>query len=369
MHALRLGAIVTAMVATAAAAGAQSNGWYNPYVKGLKAFDAARYDEAVRLLERAVDVDPRSARNKYIEGVYRTDYQPYYYLAIAYSKVGAIDKAQATLAKALRAAVPPQLAPQVRDLQQTLGTRAVAATAPTAAAPARPSTPAASVARTHPGAQARPVDRAPESDLIVTNGQAVVRRTPDVAYVTLAVETRARSPREAQQQNADVMNAVVKRLTDAGIARDALRTVGVRLEPEFDTSPQGRRTPRGFVARNAVEATIADVARTGELAEAGVQAGATAIEGIRFDLKDRVGAEREAMRLAVADARALADAAAAGAGRTIDRVVKIEGGRDGDIIMPRMAMARMTADASAPTPVEPGNIEIRARVTLTASMR
>lgn len=203
---------------------------------------------------------------------------------------------------------------------------------------------------------------APQPDVIVTTGEAVVRRAPDMAFVTVAVETRAKSPRDAQRQNTDAMAAVLKRLSDSGMPRDALRTVGVRLEQEFDNA-NGRRVPRDFLARNALEVTV-DVARAGEIADAAVQAGATSLDGIRFDIKDRAGAEREAMRLAVIDARGRAEAAAVGAGRTIDRILKIEQG-DSNAPAPRQTF-RMS---EAVTVVEAGLIDVRAEVTLTVSMR
>jgi uncharacterized protein len=197
----------------------------------------------------------------------------------------------------------------------------------------------------------------------VTTGSAVVQRTPDVAFVSLAVEARAKSPREAQQQNATAMAGVAKRLTELGIPADARKTIGLRLEQEFDTA-NGRRTPRGFIARNALEVRVDDVTRVGEVADAVVLAGATAVDGIRFDIKDRPGAEREAIRLAVADARARADAAAAGAGRAVDRIVKIE---EGERAAPPRPMAVMRMEAS--TVVEAGSIDVRAAVTLTATLR
>jgi uncharacterized protein YggE len=202
---------------------------------------------------------------------------------------------------------------------------------------------------------------------IVTTGTALVQRSPDVAFISLAVESRARTPREAQQQNASTLAAVVKRLTDLSIPADARRTIGLRLEQEFDNA-NGRRVPRGYVARNALEVRVDDLARAGELADAAVQAGATSLDGIRFDLKDRAAAEREAVRLAVVDARGRAEAAAAGAGRTVDRVLKIE---DGERIVspPRPIMAMRAEVQSMPTAVEPGLIDIRATMTLTASMK
>lgn len=209
----------------------------------------------------------------------------------------------------------------------------------------------------------------PQTPVVVMVGDAVVRRAPDRAFVMVSVETRAKSPREAQRLNAEAMTAVQQRLAQARLPKEALRTAGYDLQQEFDFV-QGRRVPREFVARNGIEVRLDDVARTGEIVDAVVQSGATTVSGIRFDLQDRDGAEREALRLAVADARARADAAAAGAGRTIDRVLKIEDSRDGIIAPPRpiMTMAR-AAESAAQTPVEPGTIEIHARVTLTASMR
>jgi uncharacterized protein YggE len=202
---------------------------------------------------------------------------------------------------------------------------------------------------------------------IVTSGEAIVRRVPDVAYVTVAVESRAKTPREAQRANADAMNGVQRQLATAGIPKDAMRTLGLGLQQEFDNN-NGRRVARDFLARNTLEVRIDDVSRAGEIADAVVQGGATALDGIRFDVKDRAAVEREALRLAVADARARADAAAAGAGRSVDRILKIEDQR-ADSGPPRpMPMMRM-AEASVTTAVEPGLIDVRAHVTLTVSMK
>ena len=203
---------------------------------------------------------------------------------------------------------------------------------------------------------------------IVTTGEANVQRAPDVAYIGIVVETRAPTPRAAQQQNAEIMTAALKRLADAGIAREALKTTGLRVEQEFDYA-NGRRTPRGFVARNAVEARIDDVAKAGEVADLAVQGGATSLTGIRFELKDRAAAEREALRLAVADARARADAAAAGVGRSVGLIVKIEEARESAVTPKMYTMAIRAEAAQAQTPVEAGFLDIHARVVLTVTIQ
>jgi uncharacterized protein YggE len=204
---------------------------------------------------------------------------------------------------------------------------------------------------------------------IVTTGEAVVRRAPDRAFLVAAVETRARDPKDAQSQNAKAMSAVQARVGSAGIPKDAVRTLGYNIQQEFDFT-NGRRVPRGYVARNAVEVRVDALERLGELLDAAVQAGATSISGIRFDLRDRAAAEHEALRLAVADARARAEAAASGVGRTVDRVLRIDDTRrEMARPVPMAMMAREVAQADIATPIEAGEIEIHAQATLTVSIK
>ena len=204
---------------------------------------------------------------------------------------------------------------------------------------------------------------------VVTTGEATVRLAPDQAFVTLAVETRDNNPRTAQRLNAEAMASVQQRITRAGLARDAVRTIGYSIQQEFDFA-NGRRTPRGYVARNGVEVRVDAVERVGELLDAMVNAGATAVSGVRFDLKDRASAEREALRLAVVDARARADAMAAGAGRTVDRVLRITDSPEPRVrpFVGTLAETVVMRGAAPETPVEAGLVEIQARVELTASL-
>jgi uncharacterized protein YggE len=208
----------------------------------------------------------------------------------------------------------------------------------------------------------------PPPPAIVTMGEGVVKRAPDRAWVTIAAESRARTAPEAQQANAAAMTAVNDRLKAAGITADAIQTTGYNLQPEFDYA-NGKQTLRGYVARNQVTVRIDALARTGEVISAAVATGATSVSSVRFDLKDRDSAEREALRLAVRDARQRADAAASGGGVSLDRVIRIEELRDSAgpaIYETRMAMVKESAMAA---PIEAGEIEVRSRVTLTMSIR
>jgi uncharacterized protein YggE len=211
---------------------------------------------------------------------------------------------------------------------------------------------------------------APSPPVIVTSGEGVVKQAPDRAWVTIAAESRGRTAQEAQRLNTDAMTAVNDRIKAAGIAADAIQTTGYNLQPEFDYA-NGKQTLRGYVVRNQVQVRVDVLPKVGEVISAAVGTGATNVSGVRFDLKDRDTAERQALQLAVRDARRRADAAASGASVQIDRVIRIEEQREPiDIGRPiPMGMAMMKSDAAQAVPIEAGEIEIRARVTLTASIR
>lgn len=191
---------------------------------------------------------------------------------------------------------------------------------------------------------------------------------PDRAFVTIAAESRSRNSAEAQKQNAAAMTAVLQKIEQAGVPKDAVRTIGYELQPEFDYA-NGRQTFRDYVARNTVEVRLDDIDRVGVVIDAAAAGGATTMTGIRFDVKNRSTLERDALRQAVADARARADAAAAGAGASVDRVVRVEEDANVELPRPMMRMAAQAVERDAVTPVEPSTIEIHARVTMTVSIR
>lgn len=209
----------------------------------------------------------------------------------------------------------------------------------------------------------------PGPPVIVTTGEGVVKQAPDRAWVAIAAESRARTAQEAQRMNTDAMTAVIDKIKASGIPPDAIQTTAYNLQPEFDYA-NGKQTLRGYLARNQVEVRIDTLAKTGDIIAAAVGTGATNVSGVRFDVKDREGLEREALRMAVRDARRRADAAAAGAGVAIDRVMRIEEQRDTVQPVRPMAMMEMRAEmAQAAVPVEAGQVEVRSRVVMTAAIK
>lgn len=206
---------------------------------------------------------------------------------------------------------------------------------------------------------------------IVTQGEATVKRAPDRAWITVSTEARDARPADARRQNAEAMTAVQQALAGAGVSADAIRTTGFSVTPELEWK-DGRSTLKGYVARNQIEVRVDDLDKLAAILDAAnsPKTIALSITGPRFDLKDENGAEREALEAAVKDAMSRAGAIAAGAGRTLGAILRIDDQRTGGMPkqpMPMMMMRSEAADAS--TPVSPGEIEIHAAVQVTVEMR
>jgi uncharacterized protein YggE len=207
----------------------------------------------------------------------------------------------------------------------------------------------------------------PEFPQVVVTGEGVVKATPNQALINIGAESRSKVSKDAQQRNAEAMTAVQQKIAAFGIPKDAIKTTAIDLQMEFDYA-NGRQTPRGYVARNTIEVRVDDLTKLGDVLDAVVASGATMIHGLRFDVKEREQLEAAALQSAVKNAMGKAAAVASGAGRAVDRITKIE---ETASMEPRPMMREyaMASRADAQTPVAPGELEIRAHVRVTVSIK
>jgi uncharacterized protein YggE len=199
--------------------------------------------------------------------------------------------------------------------------------------------------------------------VIVTRGEASIKRAPDQAWVGIAAETRATTAAEAQKTAAEAMKSVQSALSKAGLPADAIRTTGYSLQPDMQYT-DGRARVRGYIVRNQIEVRVDDLQKLSAVIDAAGGSGATSMSGWRFDWKERAAAEREALTQAVRDAMGRARALAAGASVKLGELLRID--ESGDVRPPPMPYMAMRAEAAqAQTPISPGEIEITASVTVT----
>jgi uncharacterized protein YggE len=218
------------------------------------------------------------------------------------------------------------------------------------------------------GAQPRPEPPRPPS--ITVTGEATIAAEPDQAQIDIGVTTQARTAPEASRENAERINRVLAEVRKILAKGDEVKTSGYALNPQYRYPQGGKPEIVGYIANNIVRIKTNKLDDVGKLIDAAMSAGANNINRLVFTLKDEEAARLDALRQASAKAKTKAEAIASSLGLKIARIASVtESERTFQPIHRQAPMARAEAlTAQAPTPVEPGTVEVRSTVSLTAEV-
>ncbi len=199
--------------------------------------------------------------------------------------------------------------------------------------------------------------------MITVTGTGTVEAVPDIATLSIGVTTQGETAAEALTANSAALNAVMVRLTAAGIEARDMQTSNLSLNPNwtgYDSSSVAGPTIAGYVAANMLTVRVRALDGLGAVLDAAVADGANTLNGLTFGLADPEPALDAARQEAVADARARADLLATAAGVKLGRVLSIS---EVAAQMDPGPMFRAEASA-APVPVAGGELGLSASVTI-----
>ena len=201
-----------------------------------------------------------------------------------------------------------------------------------------------------------------QSEGITVNGVGTVKSVPDEAQMSFGVQTEASTSQEALARNSAQMERVLAALKAAGIAEQDIRTEDVSVWPKYDTMGQ---EGQAYTARNSVTVTIHELDRAGAVIDSATRAGANEVSGPMLSSSGRERLEAKALEAAVDNARKKGEALAKAAGVGLGRVTAmVEGGGSPGPVM--LEAARASADKAVP--IQPGQEEVQATVTITFSI-
>jgi hypothetical protein len=145
-----------------------------------------------------------------------------------------------------------------------------------------------------------------------------VSATPDLARLTLEVETQAATAAAAGQENAKQAKALLAAVKSVLGPEDKLRTLGYRLLPVH--AYENKSSPpqiKGYRAVNLLEVKVMDVARVGTVIDTAMKNGATRVNGPYWSHSRLEELQRQAAVNALERARHMAEALAQAAGLKI----------------------------------------------------
>ena len=205
---------------------------------------------------------------------------------------------------------------------------------------------------------------------VLVTGDSIISAQPDTAILTISVVTQARAALDAQQQNANKSDAVVRALKSAAGAGSEVKTSGYSLQPQRVYKENQPPTIVGYEARNSVTVTLADLTKVGAVIDAASQAGANDVAGISFTLRKDRPARDQALAEATREAVSKAQVIAGALGGHVVRIIEVEeeGFQRPQPIYALDKLQTMRAASVAPTPIEVGTLDITSRVQLIAEV-
>lgn len=191
---------------------------------------------------------------------------------------------------------------------------------------------------------------------ILTSGDAIVSKKPDLAIVSAGVDSQSATASGAQADLAAKAGKLIARIKALGVADKDLNTTGYWVGPVYE--PNGQSVT-GYRATEVLQVKWHNVDTVGKTLDAIVQEGGATQITVGFTLADPKSAQAEARTLAIADAKAKAQAMASAAGVRVGQVVGIS---DLSTSSRYPGAIYAGAAANAPTQVPVGELDIQVSV-------
>ena len=199
---------------------------------------------------------------------------------------------------------------------------------------------------------------------IKVTGEAVIKTIPDIAHVSLGVETIGENAEEVRQASAEKMTAVIAAIKDSGISEADIKTTNLSAYPYY--SYANGMELAGYRSHNTLSVRVTDINKVSGLIDAAIAAGTSSVMGVGWGLENKQTATNEAIQKAITNATKKAEAIASAIGAGNVRAVFIKEGNTScfkqSMYNSVFDMARMTLAENTSTPVVPGELETCATV-------
>ncbi len=188
-------------------------------------------------------------------------------------------------------------------------------------------------------------------------GRGLLKVVPDMAIVTMGVNTENKNLKIAQETNSEVVSNVFQELVRQGIPRKDIQTIDYSVDEQYD-NVDGKQVFRDYRVRNTFKVTIRDIKRAGEIIDSAVAKGVNSVTGISFEISqpDKYYniALKKALEQAVGKAEAIESTSRIVLNRTPVRITE-EGTNYLPVYQPMLFK-------STATPISTGEINISANI-------
>ncbi len=201
---------------------------------------------------------------------------------------------------------------------------------------------------------------------ITIEGAGKVTGVPDIASISMGIESKSDTVAAAQQANTDGMNALINRIAALGIAKDDMQTANYSVYQNTTYDPDtGVSAPAGWTVSQQLTVKVRDTAKISEVLDTAGKNGATNVSGPNFTIDDPSSLKAQAREKALADATEKAAALAKTLGLRLAGVVGYSEYQDNGPVPYFGAMAMDKSMTNAAPEILPGTNDVSLNVSVT----
>lgn len=210
--------------------------------------------------------------------------------------------------------------------------------------------------------------------LIHVTGSGTIKAAPDRVQIELTVMTKNPDVKVAQKENAKKMDTVMSALRDpskGGLTGTEIGTTSYSIS-EVYSPDDALKAKYGegvtiYQVSNTISIETEKIDTVGNIIDISVSAGANAVNSLQFTLSQEKTAElrKDALDIAVKKAHADAETVVAAMGKNLGDVyeITVDESYQPPVYYNQDYRAAGYAAAAPATPIEPGAVEVTARVT------
>ncbi|GGA49460.1 SIMPL domain-containing protein [Paenibacillus physcomitrellae] len=226
----------------------------------------------------------------------------------------------------------------------------------------------------NPTTPAYAADSESQQNTITVTGSGEVSVKPDVAYLSLGVETTAATAKDAQSKNAASLQKLTALLKDTWkISASDIQTSQFYVQPNYTYNDKEGQKVNGYTAYHTLRVKYKDLDKIGQLLDAASSAGANRIDNVTFTVDNPDQYQEQVITKAMANAGVKAGIIAKAAGRSLGVVVNVvqnDGGYTPIVKQGESFLANASAaDSAASTSIETGELTVNTTLTVQYSMK
>lgn len=196
------------------------------------------------------------------------------------------------------------------------------------------------------------------------SGVGRVNAAPDLAVVTLGIETTGSDLARAVQESNALAKGVFQAVRGLGVVDADVQTVAFNVSQRAKVDENGNPTTEMvYVVDNTVQVNLRDVQKLGDLLQQSITGGANVVQGVSYTVSDPTESYDQARKLAMENAQRQADALAAASGVGLGGIRSIQ--ESSNSLTPVYVAPSYGKGGGPGVPTSPGTLSFEVQLSIT----